>query len=415
MKEVFIMERKTIGSFIAALRKANGFTQQEVADKLNVSNKAISRWERDECSPDISLLTSIAEIFDVTTDELLKGERKASDELVQRSEPKAEKRFKALINRTLYKFKVMIYSALAFSVAGYILMLGISYGFTRPIVGFFVMMLFELTGVVITVMAMMKLKENKNDEELFNNIEDTMLNKYNKICTAYSFHSFLLSFAVLVWSLPLVLVRDNVVAYSVMTAGSYFVNFYCPITLLIVIIYICRKPYMYGLLEGKKIKDIKICNNKFVVPNAVKRMNIIYLIITILNILFCVSNFITEMDCYTFSSKALYNVLNNWILPICELLLSVVSIAVFILFLKKYKKDRIWTIFYGIRNMLFFGIIFKIMKSYFVAYSVLPNKKPIRFVTIYWDNILFDICLIFVVIIVGIILKRYINDRVVKK
>lgn len=45
------MERKTIGSFIAALRKANGMTQKELADRLPVSDKAVSRWERDECAP----------------------------------------------------------------------------------------------------------------------------------------------------------------------------------------------------------------------------------------------------------------------------------------------------------------------------------------------------------------------------
>ena len=48
--------------FFAALRKANGLTQQDVADRLNVSNKAVSRWERDECAPDISLIPAIAEM-----------------------------------------------------------------------------------------------------------------------------------------------------------------------------------------------------------------------------------------------------------------------------------------------------------------------------------------------------------------
>lgn len=69
------MEKKTIGSFIAVLRKASGMTQQEMADKLNISNKAVSRWERNECSPDLSLIPAIAEMFGVSCDELLKGER----------------------------------------------------------------------------------------------------------------------------------------------------------------------------------------------------------------------------------------------------------------------------------------------------------------------------------------------------
>lgn len=41
------MERKTIGSFISAMRRASGMTQQELADRLNVSPKAVSRWERE--------------------------------------------------------------------------------------------------------------------------------------------------------------------------------------------------------------------------------------------------------------------------------------------------------------------------------------------------------------------------------
>ena len=65
-----------MGSFIAALRKANGLTQQDIADRLNVSNKAVSRWERDECMPDIMLIPALAELLGVTCDELLRGEKK---------------------------------------------------------------------------------------------------------------------------------------------------------------------------------------------------------------------------------------------------------------------------------------------------------------------------------------------------
>ena len=77
------MEKKSIGGFIAALRKANGMTQKDLAERLNVSDKTVSRWERDEGSPDLSVIPVIAEIFDITCDELLRGERKSP---TQRSE-----------------------------------------------------------------------------------------------------------------------------------------------------------------------------------------------------------------------------------------------------------------------------------------------------------------------------------------
>lgn len=69
------MDKKSFGTLLSALRKANGMTQKDLAARLNVSDKAISRWERDENYPDLPLLPVIAEIFNVTTDELLRGER----------------------------------------------------------------------------------------------------------------------------------------------------------------------------------------------------------------------------------------------------------------------------------------------------------------------------------------------------
>ena len=71
------MERKSIGTLIAALRRANGLTQKQLADRLGVSDKAVSRWERDESLPDLTLLPVIADLFHITVDELLRGECRA--------------------------------------------------------------------------------------------------------------------------------------------------------------------------------------------------------------------------------------------------------------------------------------------------------------------------------------------------
>ena len=67
------MEAKSIGKFIATLRKANGYTQAQLAEMLGVSNKTISNWENEVSYPDLSLIPVIADIFNVTSDELLRG------------------------------------------------------------------------------------------------------------------------------------------------------------------------------------------------------------------------------------------------------------------------------------------------------------------------------------------------------
>ena len=60
-----------LGQTFAALRKLNNMTQAEVADALHISYQAVSKWERDESLPDITLLPSIAELFHVSIDKLL--------------------------------------------------------------------------------------------------------------------------------------------------------------------------------------------------------------------------------------------------------------------------------------------------------------------------------------------------------
>lgn len=69
------MEKQTIGQFLSALRRSTGYTQQDVADKLGVSNKTVSCWERDASCPDISMIPAIAELYGVTCDEILRAKK----------------------------------------------------------------------------------------------------------------------------------------------------------------------------------------------------------------------------------------------------------------------------------------------------------------------------------------------------
>ena len=67
------MSEHSIGKTIATLRKAKGWTQVELAEKLNVSDKAVSKWESETGLPEISQLPTMATLFGVTIDYLMTG------------------------------------------------------------------------------------------------------------------------------------------------------------------------------------------------------------------------------------------------------------------------------------------------------------------------------------------------------
>ena len=67
------MDQMKIGSFLKELRKENELTQEQLADKLNVSNRSVSRWETAKGYPDISLLEPLAKVFGVSITELISG------------------------------------------------------------------------------------------------------------------------------------------------------------------------------------------------------------------------------------------------------------------------------------------------------------------------------------------------------
>ena len=63
----------TIADRIQSLRKAKGMSQEELADKVGVSRQAVSKWESEQATPDLDKVVIMSDIFEVTTDYLLKG------------------------------------------------------------------------------------------------------------------------------------------------------------------------------------------------------------------------------------------------------------------------------------------------------------------------------------------------------
>ena len=66
------MDSVRVGAFIAALRREQGFTQKQLAEKIGVTDKAISRWETGKGYPDVTLLLQLGETLGVTLNEVQK-------------------------------------------------------------------------------------------------------------------------------------------------------------------------------------------------------------------------------------------------------------------------------------------------------------------------------------------------------
>ena len=148
------MEKKTIGGFISALRKANGMTQKDLSERLNVSDKSVSRWENDEGAPDLSLIPVIAEIFGVTCDELLRGERKSPEErsaeenTAAESTPKGEKQRQRMLKTTLSKYQSLTYISMGITAAGLITALICNLAFTKAVLGFLLSAIFFAASII---------------------------------------------------------------------------------------------------------------------------------------------------------------------------------------------------------------------------------------------------------------------------
>ena len=97
------MNQEIIGKFIAKCRKEKNMTQQELADKLGVTDRAVSHWENGRRLPDYSLVKELCEILSISINELFSGEKISNDDYKEKAEDNIEK----LINDNYRKKKKM--------------------------------------------------------------------------------------------------------------------------------------------------------------------------------------------------------------------------------------------------------------------------------------------------------------------
>lgn len=103
------MNQIKIGAFISELRKEKGLTQASLAEKLNITDRAVSKWERGISLPDSSIMLPLCEILEINVNELLTGERinmenydKKAEELILEMTKMKEQRDKELLSVEIF-------------------------------------------------------------------------------------------------------------------------------------------------------------------------------------------------------------------------------------------------------------------------------------------------------------------------
>lgn len=214
------MERKSIGAFISALRKSNGMTQKELAEKLCVSDKAVSRWERDESAPDLYLIPVIAEIFGVTSDELLLGKRIIKNEGDEKDEPniKSEKIIKNLAASAKTKFFNKSVICFMISVIGFILELILNFAVFRMDLAFFISLAFFALSAAMAVVFSINAMQALN----FDDVKNDSIEKTKRYIAGKTEKVIFVSFILTAFSMPLIIFKDSYNIYVKLNFSSWF-------------------------------------------------------------------------------------------------------------------------------------------------------------------------------------------------
>ena len=276
------MEKKTIGKFISALRKANGMTQKELGDKLFVSDKTVSRWECDECTPELSLIPSIAEIFGITTDELLRGERNnpdreaISEDVASKQKVKSDKQFKLMLHRNNCKYKNLTLISVGITILGFIAAIIANFGFSKGLIAFCFATAFcvasEICQMCFAINARITLNE---DNDTYTDKIKTSNIVVTKTATIITFVNLLL----LAFCLPLVtminganngLVFEFWLGYGLLAAVIVFVLCYI-VYALFVRKALCKRNFI-SLTEKQKSLIRK--NNKLLIKTIISAVSV---------------------------------------------------------------------------------------------------------------------------------------------
>lgn len=293
------MEKRTMGALMSALRKSKGMTQQDVADKLGVSNKAVSKWERDDGYPDIAILPAIAEIYGVTVDELLRGEIKNEEKEVKTvSIEKGNKQREFLLNNAQLKFRnnslialvIAFLSTLLCVVAGemihsiYIDNNILAFGFAVTLTSVAIIIeLFAKNKFLFTLSSI-----NDSDEGEFSSYYLSLRN-YLTAVLSISAHGLIVGVGYAIYS------------RAAFGEGTYFIGLIIWVIITVIIFSICDKAYNKGNAEKIKIR------NAFMKKTAIRTVIGVLIICTMISSVSFVIYKVSSETTYKFDSEEYYN------------------------------------------------------------------------------------------------------------
>ncbi len=129
------MNQEKIGKFIARLRKEKNLTQEQLAEQLNISNRAVSKWERGINLPDASLMMKISDIFGITINELLSGELVKKNEYENKAEENLIELKKCMEEQNRFTIKVSyIFDIIDLLISILLLIIGLVFSLINPLV-----------------------------------------------------------------------------------------------------------------------------------------------------------------------------------------------------------------------------------------------------------------------------------------
>lgn len=159
----------SLGERLYELRKKKGLSQEEVAEKLNVTRQSVSKWETDESKPDFDKIVPICELYEISTNELLNGTK----------EEKEEKEVEVINNDNKKKRAILISTAvfLYFAALIWIVVSEVAFNLNEGFMvgGFFLICgiatcLLIYQGIVLSTTITKKRKEKSNDEKKMDGI-----------------------------------------------------------------------------------------------------------------------------------------------------------------------------------------------------------------------------------------------------